>query len=131
MTKVFVNGTFDVIHPGHIKLLETARKLSGSGGSVLVAIDSDRRVIEKKGTSRPLFSQDDRLKVLSSIIYVDWVRVFDSDQELEDIIKSYSPWYMVKGSDYINQPIIGQQYCRQVVFVERDDNSTTKIIGNR
>lgn len=131
MTKVFVNGTFDVVHPGHLKLLETARKLSGSGGSVVVAIDSDRRVRERKGENRPVFSQDDRLRLLSSIRYVDLVRIFDSDQELEDIIKSFNPWYMVKGTDYQNQPIIGKQYCRQVVYVERDDNSTTKIIGNR
>lgn len=131
MTKVFVNGTFDVIHPGHIKLLETARKLAGSGGSVVVAIDSDRRVSEKKGPNRPIFSEADRLKVISSIRYVDLVRVFDTDQELEDLIKNFNPWYMVKGSDYQNQPIIGKQYCKQVVFVERDDNSTTKIIGSR
>jgi D-beta-D-heptose 7-phosphate kinase/D-beta-D-heptose 1-phosphate adenosyltransferase len=128
MTKVFVNGTFDVIHPGHIRLLETARRLAGTGGSVVVAIDSDDRVKSKKGMDRPVFSQEDRLFVISSLRYVDLVRVFHSDEELEKLIKDFNPWYMVKGSDYIDQPVIGSNYCKQIVYVERNEYSTSKIL---
>jgi len=124
--KIFVNGTFDVLHPGHVALLTHARDL---GVHLLVAIDSDRRVRELKGTGRPFFNQTDRKFILSSLQCVDAVEIFDTDAELEHIIKLYEPDIMVKGSDYVNKPIIGEEHCGRIEFFERiNEYSSTKAI---
>lgn len=115
MTKIFVNGTFDIVHRGHLELLNYARSL---GTHLLVAIDADRRVKELKGSSRPINNQADRVMLLESLRSVDEVCTFDSDEELQTIIKNYKPDIMVKGSDYRDKPIIGSQYCKEIKFVE-------------
>ena len=126
MTRVFVNGTFDIVHRGHLEMLQYARSL---GDEVLVAIDSDRRVRELKGRDRPVNNQIDRQFMLESIKYVDRVCIFDSDEELIDAIKQYSVDIMVKGSDYKGYPIIGQEYCKRIEFFKlKDEYSTTKTI---
>lgn len=124
--KIFVNGTFDVLHPGHVALLNYAR---GLGSHLLVAIDTDRRVQELKGSTRPFFNQADRRFILSSLQCVDAVETFDSDAELEQIIKVYAPDIMVKGSDYRGRPIVGEHLVPQIEFFERiDEYSSTKAI---
>jgi len=124
--KIIVNGTFDVLHKGHIVLLEYAKSL---GTTLLVCIDSDRRVKELKGNTRPINNQYDRAYMLTALKSVDLVWVFDSDQELVDQIKSFNPDVMVKGSDYRNKPIVGSDYCKEIIFVELVDGySTTSII---
>ena len=77
--RVFVNGTFDLLHPGHIALLNYARSL---GNYVIVGIDTDDRVREKKGPTRPIYNQDDRGLMLVALKAVDEVRYFDSDESL-------------------------------------------------
>jgi D-beta-D-heptose 7-phosphate kinase/D-beta-D-heptose 1-phosphate adenosyltransferase len=125
MTKVFVNGTFDVLHPGHVLLLQYAAGL----GSVTVAIDTDRRVAELKGTGRPFFNQDARCQMLQGLRYVDHVCTFDTDQELEHIIQTIRPDIMVKGSDYRGRAIIGQEHVPHIEFFERiNEYSSTKAI---
>jgi rfaE bifunctional protein nucleotidyltransferase chain/domain len=125
MKTIFVNGTFDILHPGHVQLLNYARSL---GDSLIVAIDSDRRVRELKGDGRPINSEDDRKLMLESLRSVDTVWFFDSDQELEDICRLYNP-IMVKGSDYKGKHIVGQQYCKEIVFYDRiEPYSTTQTI---
>ncbi len=125
MKTIFVNGTFDILHPGHVQLLNYARSL---GDSLIVAIDSDRRVRELKGDGRPINSEDDRKLMLESLRSVDTVWFFDSDQELEDICRLYNP-IMVKGSDYKGKHIVGQQYCKEIVFYDRiEPYSTTRAI---
>ena len=125
MKTIFVNGTFDILHPGHVQLLNYARSL---GDSLIVAIDSDRRVRELKGDGRPINSEDDRKLMLESLRSVDTVWFFDSDQELEDICRLYNP-VMVKGSDYKGKHIVGQQYCKEIVFYDRiEPYSTTQTI---
>lgn len=125
MKTIFVNGTFDILHPGHVQLLNYARSL---GDSLIVAIDSDRRVQELKGASRPINSEDDRKFMLENLRSVDTVWFFDSDQELEDICRLYNP-VMVKGSDYRGRHIVGQQYCKEIVFYDRiEPYSTTRTI---
>jgi D-beta-D-heptose 7-phosphate kinase/D-beta-D-heptose 1-phosphate adenosyltransferase len=129
MTKVFVNGTFDIVHLGHLKLLEYARSYPES--CVLVAIDSDARVKQLKGNSRPINSEYDRVSLLSALKFVDSVETFDSDQDLINLIKEFSPDVMVKGGDYRNQHIIGAEYCKDIYFYDRyNDYSTTKFIQN-
>ena len=125
MKTIFVNGTFDILHPGHVQLLNYARSL---GDSLIVAIDSDQRVRELKGASRPINSEDDRKLMLESLRGVDSVWIFNSDQELEDICRLYNP-VMVKGSDYQGKRIVGQQYCKEIVFYDRiEPYSTTQVI---
>jgi rfaE bifunctional protein nucleotidyltransferase chain/domain len=123
---VFVNGCFDLLHSGHIKLFETARSL---GNGLIVAIDSDRRVKEMKGPERPIRSQDERKIILESIRYIDSVLIFDSEEDLTIIVKELEPDIMMVGSDWKGKEIVGSDYAKEVRFFDRvGDYSTTKII---
>jgi rfaE bifunctional protein nucleotidyltransferase chain/domain len=127
MKQIFVNGTFDILHPGHVQLLNYAR---GQGDDLIVAIDSDRRIRDLKGKNRPINCEHDRKFMLESLRSVNSVWIFDSNQELEDICRLYNP-IMVKGSDYRDRPIIGQQYCKEIIFYDRiEPYSTTRAIQN-
>ena len=77
MKKIFVNGSFDVLHTGHLQLLNWARSL---GDYLLVAIDSDRRISEKKGHCRPFNDETNRYTLMSNLKPVDQVKIFDSDR---------------------------------------------------
>lgn len=123
MVKVIVNGTFDILHPGHLALLNYAKSL---GDFLIVAIDTDRRVKELKGSNRPINNQYDRKLFLENLKAVDEVRFFGSKEELVDIVKECS--IMVKGSDYKGKSVIGETYCAQVVYYDRTEHSTTKTI---
>ena len=123
MNRVFVNGTFDVLHVGHIELLRYAKS---HGHWLMVGIDSDRRVRELKGHSRPKNSEFERRTMLEAIKYVDRVAVFDTDQELRDLIAQCT--VMVKGSDYRGQPIVGSDLVPIIFFERIDGYSTTKKI---
>lgn len=126
MTTAFVNGTFDILHPGHIALLNTARSY---GGYLIVAIDSDRRVRELKGTDRPVNNETVRKIMLSNLKAVDIVVVFDTDEELMDILKLYKPDVMLKGSDWEGKPIVGGHLVKRIKYFNRiDDYSTTNTI---
>lgn len=125
---IFINGTFDLLHVGHIELLRFAKNL---GGFVIVAIDSDERVRELKGPTRPINNVQDRETMLRAIKYVDNVHVFSTSNGLESFIKNLSYNYdviMVKGSDYEGIEAIGQKYCKKVIYVKRTEHSTTKTI---
>ncbi len=124
--RVIVNGTFDILHRGHIEMLNFAKS---QGTYLLVCIDSDRQVRELKGESRPINQQEDRKFQLENLKCVDAVWLFDSQQELENICKLYKPHLMVKGSDYRGKKITGSQYCEDIKFYELVQNySTSKII---
>lgn len=126
MKTVFVNGTFDLLHRAHLEMLSFAKSL---GDTLIVAIDCDHRVKCLKGLDRPVIKQDDRKYALRQLKSVDAVFIFETDFELETIIKTYEPDIMVKGSDYIGKPIIGSQYCKSIVFFNRiNEYSTTKTI---
>jgi rfaE bifunctional protein nucleotidyltransferase chain/domain len=128
MKTVVVNGTFDILHSGHIRLLNTARNM---GDHLLVCIDSDRRVSALKGTARPINTQSDREELLLNIKAVDQVEVFDTDEELISILKKYNPDIMVKGSDWKDKPIVGSQYVKHIEYFERlEEYATTKTIQN-
>ncbi len=123
MTKVIVNGTFDILHLGHIRLLEYAR--SHPQSYVYVLIDSDRRVKELKGDTRPIHTEYERASFLFALKAVDRVDIFDSDDELKDYIKNYDPDVMIKGSDYRGKPIIGAEYCKEIKFYDRLERYST------
>lgn len=126
MTTTFVNGTFDILHPGHIALLNTARSY---GDYLVVAIDSDRRVRELKGSDRPINNQTDRRTMLSNLKAVDVVEIFDTDADLMNIIQQYKIDIMLKGSDWEGKHIVGGHLVKRIEYFNRlDDYSTTKTI---
>lgn len=126
MTVVFVNGTFDILHPGHIQLLNTARSL---GDYLIVAIDSDTRVRQLKGPSRPINPEQDRKLMLANLKAVDEVLIFNNDKELEMIINQCHPDVMMVGSDWRGKTIVGGQYAKHIEYFERiDEYSSTKTI---
>lgn len=126
MKTIFVNGTFDVLHVGHICLLNHAKRL---GDRLIVAIDSDDRVREKKGITRPVHNDAERMVMLMNIKAVDEVYIFKDDAELESLVQLFAPDIMVVGSDWKGKPVIGSQYAKTVEFFERyDEYSTTKTI---
>tara|TARA_Y100000022_G_scaffold82828_1_gene71275 strand:+ start:144 stop:557 length:414 start_codon:yes stop_codon:yes gene_type:complete len=128
MRKVFVNGTFDLLHRGHLELLNFARSL---GDRVYVGIDTDRRVSEKKGPSRPIYNQEERKFFLENLKSVDKVHLFDSDFELEAMINFIQPDVMVVGSDWKGKSVIGSMHASELVFFSRvGDYATTKTIHN-
>jgi len=116
--KVWINGTFDVLHRGHIELFRYAYGF----GDVRVGIDTDERVKKLKGNDRPVNKFEDRKTFLESIKFIDSVVGFSSDEELEEQIKSYQPNYMVIGSEFV----------KNLIFFDRIENfSTTNIINGK
>ena len=126
MKIIFVNGCFDVLHPGHIQLFKYAKSL---GDYLIVAIDSDKRVSEMKGPERPIFSQSDRSQTLEAIRYIDVVYIFDSKEDLENLLKSIAPDIMIVGSDWKGKEVVGKHYAKTVRFFDRvGEYSTTKTL---
>lgn len=126
MVRVFVNGSFDLLHTGHLDLLFYAKSL---GSHLHVAIDTDERIREHKGADRPVNPMHIRKAIMNALKPVDSVSIFGTDDELINIIRAYSPDIMVKGSDWRGKHVIGQEYCGKVIFYERvNDESTTKTI---
>jgi D-beta-D-heptose 7-phosphate kinase/D-beta-D-heptose 1-phosphate adenosyltransferase len=123
MSKIFVNGTFDVLHVGHIYLLNFAKSL---GKHLTVAIDSDERVTRLKGANRPINNVYERSVMLQNLKAVDDVKVFDTDEDLIDIIKTCD--IMVKGGDYSNLPIIGNEHIEVILFERIHGYSSTQKI---
>jgi len=100
------------------------------GDHLLVAIDTDRRVKELKGSQRPINSQWDRFFMLENLRAVNDIRFFDSKQDLIDIMQEYKPHVYVKGSDWkLDKGSTAEQYCDQVIYYDRvEPYSTTKTI---
>lgn len=121
---VWVNGCFDILHDGHLDLLEKASSL----GELHIGIDCDLRVRKMKGVGRPINSQEFRKRMLESLKFVKKVYIFESDQEIRQITKKLQPDYMVIGNDYINKTIIGAENIKEIIFYEKTYHSTTFII---
>ena len=101
---VFTNGVFDLLHAGHVHLLEAARR---EGGALIVGVNSDasaRRL--GKGEHRPAVAEADRARLLAALAAVDCVVVFDEDTPLE-VIRRLRPDVLVKGADYARDDIVG------------------------
>lgn len=113
MKRIFVNGTFDILHVGHLALLNYAKTL---GDELSVAMDSDKRVKKLKGKSRPINSERERAEMLINLKAVDKVYIFDTDEELIKLVDEHD--IMVKGSDYKDKPIIGNDVCKELVFFD-------------
>ena len=124
----FVNGCFDILHVGHVSLLEFCKSQCDH---LVVAIDSDEKVKVSKGKDRPFNNLKDRIVMLKSIRYVDEVRSFGSSEELEDLVEYIRPDIMVVGSDWKGKEVIGSKFAKQLKYFRRlDGYSTTAILEN-
>lgn len=126
---VFTNGVFDLLHPGHIEVLDLARR---EGAALMVGLNSDASVKRLKGPTRPVRSTAERAVVLAGLESVDAVVVFDEDTPL-DLVTRLQPDVIVKGGDYSPETIVGADSVtarggRVVVIPLVAGQSTTSII---
>ena len=122
---VFVNGTFDILHRGHLELLRYAR----TRGYVYVGIDTDECIKGKKGPTRPIHNQEERKFLLENLKTVDEVIFFSSEPEFEELIKSLQPDIIIVGSDWKEKSTIKSYYNGELIFFDRmEEYSTTKTI---
>jgi len=123
---VFTNGCFDILHPGHIELFKVGKSL---GDKLIVAIDSDEKVKKDKGLLRPINDQHFRKSMLESIRYIDLVLLFNTREELEQLIELYAPDTLLIGGDWREREVVGQKYAKEVKFFNRVGNySTTRVL---
>jgi len=124
---VFTNGCFDLIHIGHISYLRKAKQM---GDFLWVGLNSDESVRRLKGEKRPIISQNDRVEILASLRFIDYLTIFDQDTPFE-LIKLIKPDILVKGADYKGKTIIGADIVNRaggivklIDFVEGKSTST-------
>ena len=126
---VWCNGCFDLLTPAHIELFSIAKNLAGNGGRVIVGIDSDEKVRNSKGDTRPINTFTDRKIMLEAIRYIDLVLEFDDRCGLENLIQLIKPDIMLLGGDWRYGDVVGREYCNDVRFLDRRKGySTTDII---
>jgi rfaE bifunctional protein nucleotidyltransferase chain/domain len=128
-TVVFTNGVFDLLHPGHIRYLETARSL---GDALIVGVNADASVRRNKGPSRPVTPEDERAEVLAALASVDAVVIFPEDTPAE-IVRAVQPDILVKGADWPADQIVGRDTVearggRVVLVPVEAGHSTTTIV---
>ena len=122
---VFTNGCFDILHAGHVSILEFARR---QGDELVVGLNSDASVRRLKGPSRPVNTQADRALVLAALESVSAVCIFTEDTPF-NLIKRVCPDVLVKGGDYKPSEIVGREFAGKVVrFALLKGRSTTGII---
>jgi D-beta-D-heptose 7-phosphate kinase/D-beta-D-heptose 1-phosphate adenosyltransferase len=126
---VFTNGVFDILHPGHVRYLQAARR---HGDLLIVGVNSDASVRRNKGPSRPINPEKERAEVLAALDCVDAVSIFDDDTPAA-IVRRVEPDVLVKGADWPSDQIVGRDTVEarggRVILepVERG-YSTTSII---
>ena len=128
---VFTNGCFDLLHPGHIHLLNQAKTL---GERLIVAINSDASVRRLKGPGRPILSERDRASLVASLDCVDLVILFESDTP-DDLLRCIRPHSLVKGSDYKHEQILGraivESYGGEVCLIPLLNGYSTTDIASK
>ena len=126
---VFTNGCFDILHIGHVRYLSAARN---EGDLLVVGLNSDESVRMIKGERRPIVAQEQRLEIIASLQFVDYVTLFDEPDPLK-LIQLLKPTILVKGADWSADEIIGADFVKanggRVVRVSLfKDASTSRII---
>ena len=116
MSIVWCNGTFDILHPGHIELFKVARSL---GDKVIVATDTDKKIKKDKGFDRPINDLCYRVAMLEAIKYIDVVHTFGSREELEGLIQMYNPDILLLGDDWQGGDVVGIEHAKGVRFLPR------------
>jgi rfaE bifunctional protein nucleotidyltransferase chain/domain len=128
---VFTNGCFDLLHPGHIRLLEQARDL---GDVLIVAVNTDAGVRENKGQDRPIIPESERAELLAALAAVDYVTLFDEATPLK-IIARVLPDVLVKGSDWGPNDVVGREEVEaaggRVVSIPLEPGQSTSNIVER
>lgn len=127
---VFTNGCFDIVHAGHISSFKQARSF---GDTLFVGVNSDASIKRLKGDTRPVVDQENRLKLLESISYIDYLVMFESDTP-EDLIKAIRPDVLIKGKDWEGKEVAGGSFVKdcggEVRFIDLEQGlSTTNIIN--
>lgn len=102
---VFTNGVFDLLHPGHVRYLQQARK---EGHALIIAVNSDRSVRAIKGPNRPIVPERERAEVIAALSCVDAVVVFDEETP-QQIVDRLQPDVLVKGADWASDRIVGRE----------------------
>lgn len=103
---VFTNGCFDLLHPGHVRLLHFAKR---KGDILVVGLNSDRSLRALKGMNRPIQSQDDRAELLGAMEPVDYVTIF-GEKTPERLIRALHPDVLIKGADWKSQQVVGRSF---------------------
>ena len=124
MKKIFTNGCFDLLHIGHIKLLEFAGK---QGDHLIVGIDDDASVEGLKGDNRPITPVDERAQLVASLKWVDEVVVFSGAEELQACLDELDPDIVIKGSDWSKGEVIKNKRAGVILF-DHTGHSSTSII---
>ncbi len=127
---VFTNGCFDLIHKGHIILLQKAKS---QGDLLVIAINSDDSIRKLKGKNRPIFPDYERAEILASFWMVDFVTIF-SEETPYKIISELKPDVLVKGGDWKIAEVVGRDIVeanggRVVIIPQVEGSSTSEIIG--
>lgn len=105
---VFTNGCFDLLHPGHVEYLKSAKAL---GDLLIVGINADNSVAQLKGPNRPLNNLEDRMTMLASLQAVDMVVAFEEETPIK-LIREVKPLFLVKGGDYAKDKIVGADFVK-------------------
>lgn len=126
-TVAFTNGCFDILHPGHIQILEGSRK---TADSLIVGLNSDASVRRLKGPARPLNTERDRAIVLAALAAVDRVVIFGEDTPAETLA-ALRPDVLAKGADYSHNQIAGREYAGKTVRVRLVKGKSTSNIIRR
>ena len=125
---VITNGCFDIIHPGHIKVLRKSKKL---GDVLIVLLNSDKSVKKLKGKKRPIINQDGRIEILESIKYVDFIVLFNELTPVK-LYKKIKPNFLTKGSQYSLNNIIGKKLIEKnggkIKLIKMLPNTSTTLI---
>ena len=116
MSIVWTNGTFDILHPGHIQLFKVARSL---GDKVIVATDTDAKIKKDKGDHKPINDLCYRVAMLEAIKYIDVVHTFGDRKELEDLIMLYEPDILLLGDDWRDGDVVGWEHAGETRFLPR------------
>jgi rfaE bifunctional protein nucleotidyltransferase chain/domain len=126
MKVIWTNGCFDILHRGHVELFKFCKS---QGDYLVVGIDTDKRVKESKGPSRPFNNQEDRKFFLEAIKYIDKVVLFSTDEELGQRLIENNVDAMIVGSDWKGKRVVGQEKVNKVLFFDRIGTySTTNIL---
>ena len=121
---IFTNGCFDILHVGHVELLNYCATL----GYVIVGLNSDLSVSLLKGKGRPINTAQDRKQILLNLHSVGEVVIFEEDTPLE-LIKYLKPDVIVKGGDYLANEVVGSELAEIKIFKFIDGYSSTSIIN--
>ena len=136
---IWVNGCFDILHTGHIELLTYAKFYNPDlllfpspvlcHNTLYVGLDSDERVKQLKGNKRPINDINTRITIIRNLRMVDKVFIFNTDDELRNLVKILNIDIMIVGDQYINREVIGYENSKYgVVYYTVDSRSTTNII---